>query len=77
MRTAMNTFSTLLDNDGILTITIDIKEESMNVFNQQVMQDFQKSIKILNTTTILTLLSLPVASKIALSRVRISKCYKT
>jgi 3-hydroxyacyl-CoA dehydrogenase/enoyl-CoA hydratase/3-hydroxybutyryl-CoA epimerase len=32
--------STELDDDGILTITINVPQESMNVFNQQVMEEF-------------------------------------
>ena len=32
--------STELDNDGILTITINVQQESMNIFNQQVMEEF-------------------------------------
>ena len=32
--------STELDDDGILTITINVQHESMNIFNQQVMEEF-------------------------------------
>jgi enoyl-CoA hydratase/carnithine racemase len=32
--------TTVLDNDGILTITINVQQESMNIFNQQVMEEF-------------------------------------
>ncbi|ODS23219.1 multifunctional fatty acid oxidation complex subunit alpha [Candidatus Endobugula sertula] len=38
----MEIFSTVLDDSGILTLTIDIKHKSMNVFNQQVMQEFNE-----------------------------------
>ncbi len=38
--TTMKTLSTELDNDGLLTITINVKHETMNVFTQQVMQEF-------------------------------------
>ncbi len=31
---------TTLDQEGILTVNIDVKQESMNVFNQQVMEEF-------------------------------------
>lgn len=36
----MKTFSSTLDDDGILILTINNKHESMNVFNQQVMEEF-------------------------------------
>ena len=32
--------STELDDGGILTITINVQQESMNIFNQQVMEEF-------------------------------------
>ncbi len=34
------TFSTNLDKEGLLTVTIDVKHESMNVLNQYVMDEF-------------------------------------
>ncbi|MGH1485399.1 MAG: fatty acid oxidation complex subunit alpha FadJ [Cellvibrionaceae bacterium] len=36
------TFTTELNEQGILTITIDVPGETMNVFNQQVIEDFDK-----------------------------------
>ncbi|MGS2718487.1 fatty acid oxidation complex subunit alpha FadJ [Eionea flava] len=38
-------FSIVLDHDGILTITIDVLHESMNVLNQQVMEEFDVLVK--------------------------------
>jgi enoyl-CoA hydratase/carnithine racemase len=32
--------TTEVDDDGILTITINVQHESMNIFNQQVMEEF-------------------------------------
>jgi 3-hydroxyacyl-CoA dehydrogenase/enoyl-CoA hydratase/3-hydroxybutyryl-CoA epimerase len=36
----MKTFTTALNDQGVLTITIDVPGEAMNVFNQQVIDDF-------------------------------------
>ena len=45
----MNTLSTFIDSDGIVTITIDVKTESMNVFNQQLMNEFSVLFEDINT----------------------------
>lgn len=40
MDTNLTTMQTDLDDEGILTITVDVPNESVNVFNQQVIADF-------------------------------------
>jgi len=39
-KNSQHALSTELDDDGILTITINVPQESMNIFNQQVMEEF-------------------------------------
>jgi 3-hydroxyacyl-CoA dehydrogenase/enoyl-CoA hydratase/3-hydroxybutyryl-CoA epimerase len=39
-KNSQHALSTELDDNGILTITINVQHESMNIFNQQVMKEF-------------------------------------
>ena len=36
----MKNFSTQLDEDGILTISIDVTDEAMNILNESVQEEF-------------------------------------
>jgi len=47
----MNIFSTDLNDDGILTIIIDVKNESMNVFNQQIIEEFSQLYEDIESDT--------------------------